>query len=371
MRNRGRRFLLALLAAGLVASASLHAAPPPKTRNVILVVSDGLRWQEVFRGAEAELLNKEHGGVTDIAGIKRDFWRETPEGRREALMPFLWSAMNRDGRIYGNRDRGGQAAVTNGLKFSYPGYNEMLTGAVDPRIDKNDFGPNPNVTVFEWLNGLSEFRGRVGAFGSWENYGAVFNRERAKFPVQAGWEPLPRSKPTASQKLLADLYAQTTHVWADTTFDALTNASMEDFVSSSRPRVLFVGYLETDEWAHAGRYDLVLRAAHRVDVFLARLWATLQKSPAYRGRTTLLVTADHGRGDGPDDWKRHARGVAGAENIWLAALGPDTPAAGEVTDEEITQKQIAATVAALLGEDYVKAFPAAAPPIAGILRKPR
>ena len=347
--RRGHRFQPVLFAAGLVLSASLHAADLRKTRNVILVVSDGLRWQEVFRGAEAELLNKEHGGVEDLEGIRRDFWRETPEERREALMPFLWSTVKREGRLYGNRDHGGQAAVTNGLKFSYPGYNEMLTGAADPRIDKNAFGPNPNVTVFEWLNGLKAFRGRVAAFGSWENYGAIFNRERAKFPVQAGWEPLPHAKPTAKQKLLADLYAQTTHVFLDTTFDALTNASAEDFLSSSQPRVLFVGDLETDEWAHAGRYDLVLRAAQRVDAFLARLWTALQKNPAYRGKTTLLVTADHGRGDGLEDWKRHAKGVVGAENIWLAVLGPDTQAAGEVIDEAITQSQIAATVAACWG----------------------
>jgi hypothetical protein len=371
MRNRGHCFRAVLLAAGLVASASLHAAEPRKTRNVILVVTDGLRWQEVFRGAEGELLNKEHGGVADVAAMKRDFWRETPEERRAALMPFFWSVMQREGRIYGNKDRGGRAAVTNGLKFSYPGYNEMLTGAADPRIDKNDYGPNPNVTVFEWLNGLSAFAGRAAAFGSWENYGAIFNRERAKFPVQAGWEPLPHAKPTAAQRILADLYAQTTRFFSDTAFDALTNASAEDFVLSSHPRVLFIGYLETDEWAHEGRYDLVLRAARRVDGFLARLWATFQKMPEYRGRTTLLVTTDHGRGDGLEDWKRHAKGVAGAENIWLAALGPDTPASGEVTDEEITQSQIAATVAALLGEDYVKAVPAAAPPIAGIFGKPR
>lgn len=371
MKNRGRRLRLRLLAAGLVISASLQAAEPRKTKNVILVVSDGLRWQEVFRGAEEALLNKEHGGVpaADLEGIKRDFWRETPEARREALMPFLWSSIKRDGQIYGNRDRGGQAAVTNGLKFSYPGYNEMLTGAADPRINKNDYGPNPNVTVFEWLNGLSAFHGRVAAFGSWENYGAIFNRERAKFPVQAGWDPLPHAKPTAAQELLAELYAHTTRVFLDTTFDSLTNASAEDFLASSRPRLVFIGDLETDEWAHEGRYDLVLRAAQRVDRFLARLWATLQSMPEYRGSTTLLVTADHGRGDGPDDWKRHARGVAGAENIWLAALGPDTSASGEVTDEAITQSQIAATVAALLGEDYVKAVPTAAPPIAGVLRK--
>lgn len=36
--------------------------------------------------------------------------------------------------------------------FSYPDYNEMSTGVADPRLDSNGYGPNPNVTVFEWLN---------------------------------------------------------------------------------------------------------------------------------------------------------------------------------------------------------------------------
>ena len=38
--------------------------------------------------------------------------------------------------------------MTNGKKCSYPGYNEIFTGAPDPRIDSNDKKPNPNVTVF-------------------------------------------------------------------------------------------------------------------------------------------------------------------------------------------------------------------------------
>jgi len=36
-----------------------------KTKNVILITTDGLRWQEVFTGAEQQLLNKEHGGVAN------------------------------------------------------------------------------------------------------------------------------------------------------------------------------------------------------------------------------------------------------------------------------------------------------------------
>jgi hypothetical protein len=51
---------------------------------------------------------------------------------------------------------GSIARVTNGMAFSCPGYNEMLTGASDKHIDSNQFVVKPIVTVFEWLNGTPD-----------------------------------------------------------------------------------------------------------------------------------------------------------------------------------------------------------------------
>ncbi|MGI8992220.1 MAG: phosphoglyceromutase, partial [Bryobacteraceae bacterium] len=121
------------------------------TRRVLFVMTDGLRWQEVFNGADEALMNKENGGVADVDALKQAYWRNSSKARREALMPFLWSVIARSGQIYGNRDLGSDAYVTNGLNFSYPGYSETLCGFADPRIKSNDKVPNPNVTVLEWL----------------------------------------------------------------------------------------------------------------------------------------------------------------------------------------------------------------------------
>ena len=86
---------------------------------------------------------------------------------------------------------------------------------------------------------------------------------------------------------------------------------MLDEVRRNHPRVLFVGYGETDEWAHLGRYDRLLDSAQRVDRFIAELWDTMQAIPQYRGKTTFLITTDHGRGHGLEDWKDHGDDVAG------------------------------------------------------------
>jgi hypothetical protein len=360
--------LIALLAFALPAACD-EARPRPATRNVVLVTTDGLRWQEVFRGADASLLNKKDGGVADPDALRREFWRESPEARREALMPFLWSTVARRGQVFGNRDKGSLARVTNGRNFSYPGYNELFTGFPDPGIDSNAKRPNPNVSVLEWLHRRPAFQGKVAAVGSWDVYPFILNVERSGLPVNAGWMPSGGPSPTQGQALLDDLMGRAVRDWADCRNDVYTSRVALEQLRRDTPRVFYVGLGDTDEYAHGGRYDQYLRAAHQADATLKTLWDELQSRPQYRGTTTLIVTTDHGRGDPPQGWKSHGEKVEGSEAIWLAVLGPDTPALGDRSETPaVTQAQVAATLAALLGEDYNAEAPRAAPPIADVIR---
>jgi hypothetical protein len=69
------------------------------------------------------------------------------------------------------------------------------------------------------------------------------------------------------------------------------------------------------------------------------------------------------------DWKDHGATTDGSEGIWMAVLGPDTPAWGERAQvEPVTLSQVAATLGALLGHDYQAAFPKAGAPIRDVLR---
>src|SRR5438034_909575 len=89
----------------------------------------------------------------------------------------------------------------------------------------------------------------------------------------------------------------------------------------------------------------------------------VQRQPQYRGTTSLILTTAHGRGSTRVDWTDHGKKVPGAEFIWIAVMGPDTPALGERENVEVTQGQVAATLAKLLGEDFNAASPKAAPPL--------
>ena len=354
---------LALVVSIVSSPLTSHRVAAQQTKNVVLVVTDGLRWQEVFTGADSALAARQR------PTIRAAFWRATPSARRETLMPFLWHTVAREGTLLGDRTIGSVVRVSNGRDVSYPGYNEMLTGRVDPRIRDNDAGKNRNTTVFDWLQSTPEFSSRVAAYGTWETFNDILNRDRAQFVVRAGWhEPYPSPR-TAADSSIDLLYRSMRHEFDDVAPDALMHKVVLNDLRVVTPRVMFVGYGETDEWAHSGHYDEVLRAAHAVDSLIAELWTTLQSMPEYRGVTTMIITTDHGRGATPKNWRDHNARTRGSDETWLAVIGPDTPATGSGKNgTPIVTAQIAATLAALLGQDA--ALPTRiAPPISAVIRR--
>jgi len=375
LKNLGNALILAGLLSFCSSLCTSQAIAPHRTRNVVVVMIDGMRWQEVFRGADSDLiktLGPDALGAPKerAADAQKLYWRETPAERRQALMPFLWSVVATQGQIFGNRDLGSDSHVVNGLNFSYPGYNETLTGFADPRIHSNDNIPNPNVTVFEWLNSKPGFAGKVAAFGAWEAFQGIFNRQRCGFVVNAGYDPLTAIPATPELELLNSLKAETVRIWPDEPFDPLPFHTALEYVKAKKPRLLFVGLGETDDWAHAGAYSEYLNAAHLADAYIHELWDRLQAMPEYRGKTTLIVLPDHGRGVGAK-WTDHGQDVPDSRETWMAFLGPDTPALGERKSgvAPVTESQVAATLAALLGEDYHAAVPKTGAPIQDVLPK--
>ena len=370
----GCGLLLAAMSLALVSPAPAQVPSAHKTENVIVVMLDGLRWQEVFRGEDPELLKTlgpEALGDPKgrAAAAQKRYERATPAERRQALMPFLWSVVASQGQIFGNRDLGSNSQVTNGLNFSYPGYSETLTGFADPRVHSNDNIPNPNETVFEWLNREPAFSGKVAAFGAWDVFNGIFNRERCGFTVNAGYDPLTAIPATPELALLNTLKAETVRIWPDEPFDPLPFHTAIEYVKAKKPRLLFLGLGETDDWAHAGSYPEYLNAAHLGDSYVRQLWELVQSMPEYRGKTTLIVLPDHGRGEAAL-WASHGEKIPESKQTWMAFLGPDTPPLGERKQAPpVSESRIAATLAALLGEDYHAAVPAAGVAIPDVLGK--
>jgi hypothetical protein len=352
-------FLLAILPrAGGVAES-------PPERRVVVITLDGFRWQEMFGGAQREYFKRSK--PDEVPAAEKRFWRDGAAERREILMPFMWKTVAAKGQILGDPEKQSRVHLSNGLWFSYPGYNEMLAGVADPRIDSNDKVPNPNVTVLEWLNGRPAFKGRVAAFGSWDVLPSIVNSARSGIPVGTGFTPVPAPR-TDRERAINELATDLPAYWSYGPFDApIVYAALEAMRASS-PRVIYIMLGEGDEWAHAGRYDLYLDATFRADRFIQRVWETVQSLPDYKDRTSVLVTTDHGRGATVNDWNDHGRKVPAAETTWMAGIGPAVAPLGVRSGVTVTTAQFAATIAAAVGEDFRAAIPAAAPPVPGLVK---
>ena len=321
-------------------------------RRLIIITFDGLRWQELFTGADPDLI--ENGRyVGNPAALKKKYWRETPEERRKALMPFTWDYIVKNGYLIGNRNKGSQMQVANKMNFSYPGYSENFCGYPDDkRINSNNPIPNPNVSVLEVANKDKRYKGKVMVYGSWESIRYAVNNERGGFPGSVSYETNLSAKPNSTLKLIDEMLLGMPRYWGEERFDAFTYGYAVETLKQDHPKVMYISFGDTDEWAHSGKYDFYLDATHGTDQFIRRIVETCEADPFYRGKTTYLLTCDHGRGY-KGSFTSHGAGTKGSEDTWFMAFGKGVERLGETTyNGPFYNQQFAATIADVLGIDF-------------------
>jgi hypothetical protein len=333
------RYLVCLLSVLLAALTGLPAHAQEEPRYLILVTIDGYRWEDLFRGAEPSLVTDERYRARYI---------DVPD-RAQALTPFLLS-FAQEGALIGNRDQNSCARVSNDFWFSYPGYAEMLAGRPNPRVRYNAAIPNDDVTVLERLARRPEFAGQVRVFAEWETMRAILNEERSGLSIVT---PPDYDQPHDPQII------------------GPVRAALAD-----PPRVLWVALGDTDNRAHEGEYERYLAAATESDMLLREIWDAYQTNPRTAGRTTMIVTVDHGRGGAENEgWTGHGsgrwRGIIvpglrkeGSDAIFIAARGPGVTATLNYTMENCaTLAQVAATMLVALDLHDAEAQPEMAPPL--------
>ena len=334
--------------------------------SVVLVTIDGARTEEVFGGLDVDVLRStlKADQPVEATPTYQRFWAGTREERRRKLMPFLWELVTADGSIAGDRASGSSVQLRNTLWFSYPGYAEILLGEPhDAEITSNDPMRNPYVTVLERIReGLQLPREKVATFASWEVFNAIAEHQEGATTINAGYEASGTDDPVSRALDRLQLEARTP--WDSARHDAFTfHLAMEHLVRA-RPRVLYIAFDETDDWAHDGRYEAVLDSYARIDGYLRELWTWLQSQPDYKGRTHLVVTTDHGRGTTTADWRTHGAKTEGSQHTWIAFASPRLTQRGVWRDAPpLTTSQIAATIASWMGVDWTADHPGAGQPI--------
>ncbi|ASM54492.1 hypothetical protein PNIG_a2479 [Pseudoalteromonas nigrifaciens] len=359
--------ILKVSAFSLIALGSdFAAAVQTADQNVVLVTLDGVRWQEVFSGADKNLINNSDF-VKKPEQLNTEFWHNSSAKRQQLLMPFITQIVAKQGVIIGNREQGSNMSVSNPWYFSYPGYNEILSGEVDEGINSNDKIPNPNHTILERLERQPAFKNNTALFGSWDVFPSILNTERSKVYVNAGFMPIEEDL-FENAPLLNAMQNEIPSPWSNVRLDSFTYRFAKAYMLAKKPKLLVISLGETDDFAHDGDYHAYLKSAKQSDAFIADLWNTIQTTPGYKNNTTLIITTDHGRGSNASDWQHHSskralaalhigenkfpEGIIGSEHIWLAAIGPAIKGQGLVkTTTELKQTQIAATVLKALGQN--------------------
>lgn len=361
--------VVAALLGGLALTAT---AAGPTDRNVVLVTLDGVRIQELFTGMDPVIANapEAESGIYDAGLTRARYWRETPVERRETLMPFFWKTLVPAGMVLGNPALGSPVTVRNTQWFSYPGYSEILTGEPQAEIQSNDFVRYPHETVLDYVQRRLGLKAtEVAQVGSWDGFKYAASQRDGSFFMSGAYDPVPAELSTPEMDELVGLRPEVLQLWEESSNDTLTYRLALSYLKRHQPRVLWLGFGQSDDWAHARRYDRLLDYLRLVDRHLGELWATLQSMDRYRGNTTLIITTDHGRGRTPADWAEHDAGIEGSQDIWVAIIGPDTPAQGEVRGQAgVTQGDVAATMLQYLGLDHRDFNPDGGPPIPGSLK---
>jgi hypothetical protein len=342
---RKRLVVLMILISGIAKSQR-------QVENIIIITTDGFRWHEVFTGMDSAIANKAKFNQGDSAYIFQKYWDNDANERRKKLLPFIWSTINQKGQIYGNRTKGNKVDNANPYWFSYPGYSEIMTGYADTAVNSNGFPANPNSNVLEFLNHQLKLKGKVGAFGAWNAFDRILNEQRSGIPVVSAFDVTGGKNPDANEKLINAMNKDSYKPFGeDECLDVFTHYAALEYLKTKKPRVLYIAYGETDEWAHEGHYRSYLDAAHQVDAWIKELWDLLQSDPLYKDKTAIFITTDHGRGDiKKEEWTSHGSDIKDAHEIWFAVMGPGIEAKGEIKNEmQLYQEQFAQSFAKLMG----------------------
>jgi hypothetical protein len=282
---------------------------------VILVVLDGVRWQEIFGGVDPVLAAKHHTGPV--------------VGARD-LLPSLYAALDARGAAVGAPGYG--IITASGPNFvSMPGYTEIFGGRPPDACQDNECAGASVPTIVDALRDRSPREADVAVIASWAPIARAATRSPSRIVLSVGRESV-QGAPFRNDDALRAIVEQGAHANPRPGHDSFrpdryTAELALRYLEAQRPAFLFVGLGEPDEYAHEDDYRGYLSSLRAADDFFGRLFAVLDRMGERGRRSLVLVTADHGRGR---DYRDHGAWMPESARVWLMAFGGPVRARGFV-----------------------------------------
>jgi arylsulfatase A-like enzyme len=253
-----------------------------------------------------------------------------PAPSADALMPHLHALVADRGSALGAPGQGPPIAASGPNFVSLPGYTEIFTGHSRHACADNDCAPTRAPTVMDEARARSSRPSDVAVFASWEKIERAASADPASLVVSTGrsfrsHEESLRDDDTMRSALQQGAHADAFPGHDDFRPDRFTSALALRYLETQRPRLMFLGLGEPDEYAHRGDYAGYLASLRAADATLGDLFAVLGRMGPRGEHTTVIVTADHGRGR---DYRVHGRAFPESGRVWLVAAGGGIEARG-------------------------------------------
>lgn len=282
-----RLILSALILLSFTFNAFAAAKEESTHARVIYVTLDGVRWQDVF---------------TD-----------------HRYFPRLWQKYAKAGTFYGAPGSDTRIEVAS-VPISMPSYQSQMSGSIQP-CTGNGCGRILVETVAENLvHTLGLDRKDVATFASWapislaveHTYGTTY-ANTGKLPV---YDPLTGRADSTMVELNQKQFLDPT----DETYrhDKFTFAQALHYLKTFQPRFLWIAMGDADSYAHEGNILNYHLALATYDEMLDTLFSTLKELNLDKD-TLVIVTTDHGRGDGIH-WTDHGPNYPESKRTWAFVM---------------------------------------------------
>lgn len=280
----------------LVWSHWVHA----QNHNVILVLLDGVRWQEFYQGVDGKL-DRAHSGEVIFKHMN-------------ALHhPTSWSL--------GPQSECTTMSVSNWVRMSLPGYQTIFSGRF-PFCFSNDCSRIGTLSIPEEL-AERKFKKKDNAlFASWGKIDlAAISSLGKKLKLDDKWNHniAIESFPHPAHHKLNLEQRKDIPIWENARKDHYTYEHAMMYLKRERPRFLTISLLDSDEWGHLKDYQNYVATLKTYDMWIENIIQTLTQMGDYGRNTTVIVTTDHGRGSG-SDWGEHGY-LKGDWRIWMWVYG--------------------------------------------------
>lgn len=275
---------------------STHRTP----KNVILITWDGIRRHEFLNSAHA--------------------FNDSNDA--DPTLPYLWEVLASKGEVYGNPNNDGIMTIANTEMMSLPGYQGIMAGF--PQLCfGNECGRIKSETFPERFVRKEGFiRESVAAISSWAKINDAVQSQEGVIVTNTGMESF-TDHVCHDEEVDSINHAQANNPppWEGAKYDSYTHQQALRYLKKHKPRFMFISYNDSDEWAHRGQYGNYIASIRTYDRWLKETVETLESMGEYGKDTCLIVTTDHGRGDG-EKWTSHNNGLPESAFVMMYAGCP-------------------------------------------------